>query len=141
MLVQLASLRADLDREANGDWIAAPELGPDVAFLVRSIHYPLFQAARDRAMLKLAEQFGDAAVPPEENARAFGPIIANHLLLGWRGFDEPYDRERSLAVLADEGFRRVRSAVLQAAAKVGVRAATFLEDAEKNSAPPSATVC
>lgn len=136
--VKLSSLRADLAKEREGDWIEAPHIGVGVAFLVRSINFPDFQTARDRALMKLAERFGAEAVPSEENARVMGSLAAEHLLLGWRGFDVDYSPDTAIEVLTDEGYRRVRLSIFAAATRVGARETEFLEDAAKNSAAPSA---
>jgi hypothetical protein len=130
--IKLSSLKANLDKEREGDWIPAPEIGDGVAFLVRSTNYPAYVTARDEASAKLTKKYGTERVPDEVMAKANGEIIADHLLLGWRALDEEYDADLARDVLCDEAHRTVRTGVLMAATKVGREEVQFVEDGAKN---------
>ena len=136
MTIKLGSVRADLVKEQEGDAIAIPDL-PGVTLRVRSLHYQPFIAARDLASRRLAKKYGDAPVPEEEFARVYGALYAEHLLLGWDGFDQPYTPELAAATLTDPAYRDLRSHVAWCSAQVGRQQVEFLETERKNSAPPS----
>lgn len=136
MTIKLGSVKADLAKETDGDLIAIPDL-PGVKLRVRSPHYQPFIAARDLATRRLAKKFGDAAVPEEEIARVYGAVYAQHLLLGWEGFDAPYSADLALETLTDPAYRALRLHVAWASGKVGQQDVEFVETERKNSAPPS----
>jgi hypothetical protein len=148
-LVKLNSLKTNLTAEREGDWIKAPELGEGVRFRVRSTNYPAYTVARDQASQRLAMKFPNsqldvlhddyAPVPASVIAEANGEIVAEHLLLGWEGFDIPYTPGDALEVLCDEAHRAVRMSVTLAATKVGRQEVEFVEGAAKNSEAPSDT--
>ena len=138
MAVKLKSLKADVAREKAGDWIEAAELGEGVAFKVRGINYPEFQAKRDREMKRLAQRYGSDPVPQDEADRIQGRLLAEDILLDWRGFDEPYTADTALATLEDPAFREVRQAIIIAASRITQVKVEFIEEAVKNSAAPSA---
>ena len=135
--VKLVSLKADLAKEQEGGWIPIPEL-PGVELLVRSIHYRPFVVARDAASRRMAKRYGVEPVPPEEEAQINGALYADHLLLGWKGFDQPHSPELARGLMTDVAYRELRGHVVYAAVQVGRADVEFLEDARKNSEAPSA---
>ncbi|WBU27590.1 hypothetical protein OOZ54_12885 [Rhodopseudomonas palustris] len=140
--VILNSLKSDIDKEREGDWQESPEIGPGVAFKVRSTNYPAYAVARDAASARLARKYPNASlaadhndyepVPEEIMAEVNGELIAEHLLLEWRGLDIPYSPDAALSALTDIAFRALRSAVTMAATRVGRYEVKFVEDTEKN---------
>lgn len=138
MTVKLSSLRADLTREAEGDWVDYPDW-PGVALHVRSLQTPAYRIARDQAAQRAARKHRGKPIPPDEVARTAGTLYADHILLGWRGLDEDYSPERAREVLTDPAYREVVGAVEWCAARVGETDAEFVEDAAGNSQRASAT--
>lgn len=144
MTLKLSSLKADLAKERDGDWVEAPGL-PGVSFLVRSTNFPPFIVARERAEMKLAQKYGanpsaeDALAQREEVNRLDGLLAVEHLLLGWKGLDVDYSADIAEDLLTDEAYRALRRSVYLAANKVGRRELEFVEDAGKNFEAPSAT--
>jgi hypothetical protein len=152
MTVKLGSLEADVARETEGDWVSLDGLSmelltgtlrlpdlPNTQLKVRSLNYPPYQLARSRAEQRLKRRYADTALAPqEEQAEVYGPIMAEHLLLDWRGFDIPYSMEAAREALSNPRHRQLRSYLIAAAAKIGEVEAQFFDDAEKNSARPSA---
>jgi hypothetical protein len=130
--VVLASLKSDLQKEREGDWIPAPSIGPDVKLLVRSTNYPPFTIARDEVNQKIAKKYDGERVPDDVLAQANGELFAEHLLLGWQGLDQEYEPDLAAAVLTDEAHRVMRNAVLLAATKVGQSEVKFVENTAKN---------
>lgn len=135
MNVKLASLKSDLAKEQDGAWIEIPEL-PGVALLSRSVHYQPYVRARDAALRRLQKR--TEPVTSQEEAEITGTLYADHLLLGWRGFDEPYDADLARRLLVDPAYRDLRVHEAYAASQVGRAEVEFVEDARKNSAAPSA---
>jgi hypothetical protein len=138
MTVKLKSLRANLERENAGDWIAAPDIGPGVEFKVRGINFPEFRALRDREAKRLAAQYGSEPIPEHEADAATGRLLAEHILLDWKGFDEPYTKDMASDMLKDPAYRELRQAVVSCAVRITEVKVQFTEEAAKNSAPPSA---
>lgn len=133
MTVKLGSLRADLKRENDGDWIDIPEL-PGVRLKVRSLHYGPFQAAKSITDGRLARQYpGNTTVPPDVLHRENGRLYGEHILLGWDGFDEPYSEERASEVLADPEYRELHEHIRYAMRAIALIDAEFIEGAGKNS--------
>ncbi|GAB5506684.1 MAG: hypothetical protein Rhirs2KO_18470 [Rhizobiaceae bacterium] len=135
MTIKLSSLKVDLEREQQGDWIDYPEW-PGVRFNVSSINKPAYMTARDVLMARLVRKH-KKNVPPEVMTSEFGRLYAEHLLHGWEGLDEEYTPERARTVLTDPSYREVVKAVEWCAGQVAQVDAEFVEDAAKNSGQPS----
>jgi len=136
--ISLQSLRADTAKENDGDWRDLPEY-PGVSIKVRSIHYGPFTIARTLANQKLSRKYGRGKiVPPEVEAEVNGELIADHLILDWKGIAEPFSVEQARLVLTDPGYREFSAAIVIAATEIGRAEIEFTEDARGNSAPLSA---
>jgi hypothetical protein len=131
MTVKLQSLKADLVRESEGDWVDIPDL-PGVRLKVRSFHYGPYRMARDLLNQRLVKKYGRAPAPSDEVAREYGRLYADHLLLDWDGFDQPFTPETGRTVLTDPAYRSMLGHIEYAASKIGVVEADFIEDAAKN---------
>lgn len=138
MTIKLNSLKADVTREATGDWVEYPDW-PGVAFNVSSLHSPAYTTARDLELQRAARKYKKRLPPPEETAEIAGKIYAEHILHDWRGLDVAYSPDVALATLCDPAFRAVVEAVEWCAGQLGEINAEFAETAAKNSARPSAT--
>jgi hypothetical protein len=138
MAIRLKSLKADLNKEREGDWVSYPDFGdPDVAFKVRAMTNPDFQAKFDREVMKLAQKHGQS-VPRDERDRALGQLMAEEILLDWRGLDEPYSPEMAMDLLTDPAYRELRVAVESCAMRLTRLKVDFVETEGKNSVQPSA---
>lgn len=131
MTIKLSSLRADLAREAKGDWVDYPDW-PGVRFKVSSLYTPSYVVARDVLLGRLARV--NKGKPPKTDALTteMGVLYAEHILHDWDGLDEAYSPERAREVLCDPAFREVTRAVEWCAQQVGTVEAEFLEDARPN---------
>lgn len=138
MTVKLSSLAADLALEARGDWVDYPEW-PGVAFNVSSLQKPAYVTERDLMLQRLTRRYRGKAPPPAEIASEVGRLYCKHILHGWRGLDVEYSAEKAIEVLTDPAYRAVTAAVEWCAGQVAQLEVEFVEDAEKNSAAPSAT--
>jgi hypothetical protein len=136
MTIKLASLRANLAREENGDWVNFPDW-PGVAFLVSSIHAPAYKSAFQIMTQRLSRIYKGKPVPVEEQHEELGQIYCKHLLRGWRGLDVQYSADKALEVLCDPAYREVLAAVGWCADKISELQVEFLETKAKNSARPS----
>lgn len=138
MTIKLASLQADLQREAEGEWKDYPDW-PGIRFNVRSLQYPAYQVARDLLLQKLARIHKGKPVPPHEMTSAIGGLYADHILLGWDGLDVAFSSAVARECLTDPAYRKVVAAVEWCAARVGESEIEFVEELAKNSEEPSAT--
>jgi hypothetical protein len=136
--VKLASLRADSALERTGDWKDAPSI-PGVSFKVRSINYPPYTLARDMLFQRLRRKYGAKPTPQDVMSAELGKLYAQHLLLDWKGFDEPYSAAQAMQILSEPEFRDVVAAVELAAGGVGQAEIEFIEETAKNSEEPSVT--
>lgn len=138
MTVKLSSLRRSAARENDGDWQDVPTI-PGVRLKVRSINYGPYTAARDIALQKLRRQHGGKPIPQDILIAALGALYAEHLLLGWEGFDEAYSSELAGDMMGDPLCSELIGAVETAAGNMAQVTLEFVEAAAKNSEAPSAT--
>lgn len=133
MTVLLESLRANISRETEGDWVEIPDV-PGVRLRVRSLNAPAFRVARDQALQRLAAKYprGGGVEAEEEVFRLHGRLYAEHILLDWEGLDEAYAPARAFEILTDPSFRMVQRCVEYAAAKLAEIEVRYLEDVAKN---------
>jgi hypothetical protein len=137
--LKLSSMRADSQKERDGDWVPALDLDQsgNVKWFVRSTNYAPFKIARDAIGAKLARKHGDN-VPEDVLAEAYGKLAVEHLLLGWDGFvdddeqDIPFSPERALEILTDPEYRHVRGSLYIAAQRVGREEVEFIAAKVKN---------
>ena len=136
MTIKLASLKANLEREAKGDWVGYPDW-PGVAFNVSSIHTPAYKTAVQLMSQRLARVYKSKPVPADEMHEELGQLFCKHLLHDWRGLDVAYSPEKALEVLCDPAYRDVLDAVRWCAEKISELQVEFVETKAKNSARPS----
>lgn len=139
MTVKLSSLKRDVAKEREGDLIEAEDLNkpgtkPEdkIFWNVRSINYPPFVIARDAANAKLRRKYKGDPVPEEIEAKIFGELQVEHLLLGWKGLDEEFSRDVAHELLTSVEGGIVRQSIFFAATKVGQSDVEFVEDTGKN---------
>ncbi len=138
MTVKLGSLKADLGRERDGDWVPIPDL-PGVELKVRGFNYGPYLQQKSLIEMRWVRKYGRDPVPPEIAYRANAQLYADYILLDWKGFDVAYAPETALETLLDPAYRELHDHIRYAGMKVGLVEADFVEDAEKNSARPCAT--
>jgi hypothetical protein len=142
-MIKLNSLKANLSRENDGDWIKIPpELvgdGEGVEFKVRSLIYAKFRIARDQFILKVSRAAGGITkVDAEKLYVGDGNLLADHILLDWRGLSDdagkpvPYDADLAREILVDPAFRTIQAAVAYAARQLGEITAEVTADELKN---------
>ena len=137
MTVKLTSIKADLTREAKGDWVEYPDW-PGVSFNVSSLLLPAYRVDRELLGQRLSRLYKGKPIPPEVATTEVGKLYHKHILHGWRGFDVEYTPEVAGQMLPDPEYRNLVAAVEWCAAKVSDVDVEFIEDAEKNSGRPSA---
>lgn len=126
-----------LSRPTDGEWIAAQDL-EGVEFKVRPLHYGPFVMALQLATARLMRKYpGDRRAPPDETERLNGELYADHLLIDWRGFDEPYSAEVARKYLVDPDYQALRNEVRFAATVASRPQAEFVEVSSGNSQPAS----
>ncbi|PDT77180.1 hypothetical protein [Bradyrhizobium sp. C9] len=137
--LKLSSMRADSQKEREGDWIPAIDIDPSgaIRWFVRSTNYAPFKIARDAISAKLARKHGDN-VPDDVLAEAHGSLAVEHLLLGWEGLvdddeqDIPFSPAKATEILTDPEYRYVRGSIYGAAMRVGREEAEFVAAKVKN---------
>lgn len=136
MAIKLSSIKADLKREHEGDWVEIPDL-PGVRLKVRGFSYGPYQIAKNLVEQKWIRKYGKDPVAPDVQDRDNGKLYVDHILLDWEGFDEPYTKERAMEILTDPAFRELAGHVRYAGMRVAARDIEFTEEAAKNSGAPS----
>jgi hypothetical protein len=129
--VKLSSLRREAARDRDGDWQDAASI-PGVRLKVRSIHFPPYTIARDLLMQKLRRQSGGKPIPQDTLVGELGSLYAEHLLLGWDGFDEAWTPDLAMEMLSDPLCSDLINAVEIAATIVGQAQLQFTDAAIKN---------
>jgi hypothetical protein len=129
-LIKLSSLKADLETEKNGKWIDYPAW-PGVSFHVASELSPEFTAARDAGIQEMARLY-PGEVPPEKRRDAVMQAYHDHILLDWKGLDEPLTPELKRQVFFDEEYRNVAGAVIWCSEQVARISLSYVEDTAKN---------
>jgi hypothetical protein len=137
MVVKLASVKANLERETKGDWVEYPDW-PGVAFNVSSLLHTAYRIERDLLGQRLARQYKQKPIPPDVSTTEIGKLFAKHILHGWRGFDEEYSKERAAEMLVDPQWRKLVAAIEYCAAQISDDEVEFVEDTVKNSKKLSA---
>lgn len=136
MAVKLGSLRADIRRETDGDWVEIPDL-PGVALKVRSFAYGPFQMQKSIVEGKWNRRYGRDPVPIEVSLPENGKLYAQHILVDWRGLvdddGKPVPIEQAEDILSDPAFRELHEHIRYAGTKLAQIEAEFVEDAAKNS--------
>lgn len=141
MALELSSIKRDLAREDEGEWIEIPEW-PGIKLKVRSIQSRDYQVQRGLLEQRLQKALGRQPTMPEWEP-ALGKLVARHLLRGWEGLlldGQPleYSPDTAIAMFADRQWSGLEMQAIWAATRVGDRDAEFTVDATKNSAAPSA---
>jgi hypothetical protein len=143
--MKLSSLKVDIVREEEGDWIDIPDL-PGVSLKVRSTNSKGYSMALSLRSQKFARKYGSRPIPPEESLKANGSLLAEHILLDWKGLTEddgtteiPFNKELAAEYLQNPEYRQLANAVVWAAQRVADTDDVEIESKTKNSAAPSAT--
>lgn len=137
MTIKLRSVAADVSQEKKGMWIPSADF-PGVEFLVSSLYSPEYETARDLLLQRLGAQFKGATIPTETLLPRLGALYAEHLLHGWRGFDEDYSSEVATELLGQFQYRDLIKAVEWCAGQVTRINFQFVEQDAGNSGKPSA---
>jgi hypothetical protein len=128
MTVKLSSLAVTANEQ--GDWEDCPTI-PGISFCVRPINYPAFAIARDHWMQRLRRKHGES-IPPDVSSAALGRLCAEHILLDWKGFDEPYTKERAAELLTNPEYQELTAGVIAAAIAASTAKLEYVEGAAKN---------
>jgi hypothetical protein len=130
--VKLSSLKADVEKQDEGDWQPIPEL-TGVKVKVRSLRSPKYQFGATPIRQRHVRKFGEnGTVPNAEFAKSYGRLVADVILLDWDGFDEKFSREKALETLMDPGYAEVLGYIIAAAGRVAQGEVEYVEEAAKN---------
>lgn len=130
-MLKLESVKNNLKAEREGDWVDYPEWD-GVSFKVRSIEAPEFTMGRDALLRRLSRKHKGDPIPPDDLTREVGTLYAKHILLDWKGLDQPHSADLALDILTDPSYRQVVKAVDDCAGRVGRGDADFIQAAAKN---------
>jgi hypothetical protein len=146
-MIKLDSLKIDTQAERDGEWIdidSWPGLDPNaptgmtptpgLGYCTRSLNAPDYKSARQKWLEEIEQKRKENpdAVTDEYIDAGNGKLIAEKLLLGWRGLDQDYSKEAALALLPSPEGRIFRDMIVYCASKVGRRKVEFVKEAGKN---------
>lgn len=134
MTVKLSSLKANLAREIDGDWVDHPKW-KGVRFNVSSFHKPSYKTARDSLNQRLVKNYGGSLPDMDVLRPHYAQLYVDELLHGWEGFDVPYTPEGAVQILSDPAYREVFDAVEWCAGRIATIDAEYVERTGKNSEP------
>jgi hypothetical protein len=141
--MKLSSLKADLAREEEGDWVEIPDF-PGVSLKVRSANSKAYSMQLSVLSQKFARKYGQRPIPPEDSLRGSGKLLARYILLDWKGLDDDvaqpliYSADLAEELLTNPEYRKLANAVLWAAQRIAEAEVDELDDVIKNSEKPSA---
>lgn len=131
--IRLDSLLAGDDAE----WVDIDEI-PGARLLVRPLDYPPYTKARQHLVQRWIRAYKKEPVPEKVTVTGFGALYAEHILLGWEGFDVAYSAAEAEARLGSWEWRKLTRLVENAASGLTSVNAETVEEAGKNSGQPSA---
>lgn len=131
MTIKLASIKNKIAVEREGTYIDIPDW-PGVSLGVRSLEYPAYRIAVDQLVQRYARKYKTKTAPPDVRDADFGRLLAEHILFGWKGFDEEYTPELALDILASAEGREFSKQIIWAATSVAETEVEFVVDATKN---------
>lgn len=138
MTIKLSSLKADLKREAEGDWIDFPDW-VGVSFHVASPLAPAFATARDLKLQELSKRHKGKDIPTAEADAANADLYATYILKGWKGLDVEYTPDMGREICTKPEYRNVFNAIIWCSGRLSRIEEEFVEDETKNSSASSAT--
>lgn len=128
--MRLSELKTNSAAVEAGTWIGdLPGMG-ELQLKVRGLWNSDWQRLNDKltAKVPLAKKPG-GVIEPAERDRIMTELMIETALLDWRGIEDetgaplPYSKEAARQYLFDPDYRRLRDAVLTAAAQVGEQTA------------------
>jgi hypothetical protein len=136
--IRLNSLRADVKKENDGDWVDVDEL-PGVRLKVRGLNYgpymtalSIINAANWRRFLSKGKN-----VPFELAFKNNAKLFLDHLLLDWEGIvdddGKPIPITEADDLLNDQAYRVLHTYIQTAAASIGEVEAEYVEESVGNS--------
>lgn len=142
--LKLSSIKVPRNRVEQGDWIEyTPWASVDgkikPRFRVSGISSTAYRRATEEASKRFAMKYKGETIPDDVLHRRNAELIAEHLLHDWEGLDEPYSADLAEQLLSDRDYEPLANAVVWCARKLEEVNVEFTEEAEKNSAAPSAT--
>lgn len=130
--IKLSSLKADVEKQDEGDWQPIPELS-GIRVKVRSLRSAKYQFGATPIRQRHVRKFGEnGTIPNKEFAKDYGRLVADVILLDWEGFDVDYSRETALETLTDAGFAEILGYIIAAAGRVAQGEIEYVEAASKN---------
>jgi hypothetical protein len=153
-MIKFESLEINTKAESEGEWVPVkrwygldPDLPysvtelPGLEFHVKSINDPAYRVAHQKMIEELEIQkksYPDEIVPDEIVDGLEGKLIADRLLLSWKGFDIDYSADVARAALQKSSARTIRQMILSCAAKVGKKKVEFVTAEVDNLGKPQA---
>lgn len=132
--VDIETLAADLSLESSGIW---REYVPGFELLIASTHQRAYQVELGAAIKANALAFSDPKTSQDEKRKLLAPIIAKHLVKGWKGLNvggKPlgYSVAKATEILGDPRFHHLCEFVLQNAQVAELYRRQREEDAKGN---------
>jgi len=142
--LKLASLKNPRKSIVGGDWVTypfwrAPDGSTPVRFNVSGTSTEAFVIAQEELTAEFIKTYKNERVPDDVRFQRNAELVAEHLLHGWEGLDDEYDRDLAEKLLPDRDFAALSNAVMWCANERENVKTEFIEDGIKNSEPPSGT--
>lgn len=134
MTIILSSLMIDAARENDGDWVSYPSW-EGVRFRVRSTNYAPYKADLQARQTEAARRY-PKGIPDAVTLSLMGELVAEHLLIGWEGFDVEYSPETALEMLGNPELRTIVGAVLQCAESLTIPKIRFVDPTDGKPTRP-----
>lgn len=139
--MKLSSLKTDIGRVEQGEWISdIPEMG-DLELKVRGIDNADYRALMNRLVQAIPLKRRRRGISPEDLEQIQNRCLLETVLLDWRGVQDdggqamPYSRDLAVTLLTSPEYRTFRDAVAYAARLVGAEQEDAASELEKNLSP------
>jgi hypothetical protein len=138
MTIKIDSIKNDVETEVAGEYIDIPEW-PGVSLGVRATTYPPYQLALDVLVQEFQRKYKGKNAPPAVRDERVGKLLAQHILYGWKGFDQPYSVEFATELMGSPAGANLVKQTIWASGQVGETEIEFVKVTTKNSVTPSDT--
>lgn len=135
-MAQLSSIMLDLDKVEGGRECKHPS---GVVCVIANIHSRPYREAREAALKPFVREIRSGAMTNEQISEKIKPVVAKHLLLGWKnltdeaGNEIPYSPEKASQYFNDPAFAAFYAWVLDEAGETAAYHEQVMEDGVKNS--------
>ncbi len=133
-MADIAKMKVDTKKMQDGVWVDYVE---DIQLCIANINNPAYKEAREKALKPHLRQIRIGKLTSDEVLDIIKPVVAKHLLVGWKNIEQDgkpveYSCSKALEYFRDPAFFGFLDFVLQTAGEVEYFRQEMIEDGVKN---------